>query len=641
MLNSDVLSQLKQLKKDIREANNQHEGTVKGSPGRFGFVVLNDGRECFLSPDEMQKVYPGDRVLAEVSQDDKGRDVASVISLQDSTLSYFVGRYLTRGKGHFVEPDLPGLNRWIFIPPQKRRQANVGDYILCKTLQHPFKEGKPQAEIVKVLGKGEESGLPTDYVLAKYNLGGKQPGKFNFKELQQRIDNQIARRKDLRDLAFVTIDAATTMDMDDALYAEDMEDGGWKLVVAIADPAELVDKDSDADKYARRLGSSYYFPDRVISMLHPKLANELCSLQAEQDRLALVCQLEIDATGQVLSSSIEEAVIQSKAKLAYDEVSLLFSDPEQLAGHPNAEQLKRLRQVTDALAAKRQTEALVTDEKPEYRLTLDDNKKIAEIVRKQSTPAHRVIEEAMIAANRAAAAFLEKQARQALFASHPGFRPERLEQLKQVVQEQCPDFDTNQLEKWDGYKRLIQHLAEKPAELPVAAIASRMLTRSTLSKQPVPHAGMGLPAYTTFTSPIRKYADLTVHRIIKAVLRNESSQSLSNRHLERLQEILRNGRMAVNESEHWLKCEFAKTLIDQPLAGQVQHTNGSGFQVRLLDTGIDGNINLGELAEKFKFDGVHFRHIGETRSFCLEQEVLVKIKEVDMDSKQITMVLVD
>ena len=179
MLKSDVLSQLKQLKKDIREASNQNSGLVRGSLGRFGFVVLNDGRECFLNPEEMQKVFPGDKVLAEINQDDKGRHVATIVKIQESTLNYFVGRYLVRGKGHFVEPDMAGLNRWIFIPPKKRKQAKVGDYILCKVMQHPFKEGKPQAEVVRIIGSPEKSGLPAEYALAKYNLGGKNPDRID------------------------------------------------------------------------------------------------------------------------------------------------------------------------------------------------------------------------------------------------------------------------------------------------------------------------------------------------------------------------------------------------------------------------------------------------------------------------------
>ena len=656
MLKSDVLSQLKQLKKDIREASNERDGTIKGSLGRFGFLVLDDGRECFLNPEEMQKVFPGDRVIAEISKDEKGRDVATIVKLRESRLTYFAGRYINRGKGHFAEPDLTGLSRWIFIPPKKRKQAKPGDYILCRILQHPFKEGKPQAEVVKVIGNLEQPGVPFDYVLAKYNLGGKNPGSVNGDQIRAHIKQQTTIRKDLRDTNFVTIDAATTLDMDDALHAQRTENG-WNLTVAIADPAEFVTQDSDADKYARRLGSSSYFPNRVISMLHPQLANEYCSLQPGQDRLALLCSLSIDDTGTVTASTIEEGVIQSKAKLSYLEVSEILENREEQAEKPKDEQstpvrdealsnilkdqLKCLQDIAQALHKKRRQEALITANKPEFNLLLDKNRKVEKIVPRQMTIAHQLIEEIMIAANRAAAAYLKKHAKEALYTAHSGFRPERIEQLKAVIGEQCTGFDTCQLEDWQGLKHLVGHLETNPAELPVEAIASRMLTRGMLSKVPAPHAGMGFAEYTTFTSPIRKYSDLLVHRMIKAILHQKTAKHLSRQALERLQESLRNSRNAVNECEHWLKCEYAQTLKGQAFSGRIQHINGSGFQVRLDDNGLSGTVELGPVTEKFKFDGTRFQHIGENRRFVLEQPVTVKIADVNMDKKLITMVLDD
>jgi len=661
MLKSDALSQLKQLKKDIREASNQHSGLIKGSLGRFGFVVLNDGRECFLNPEEMQKVFPGDNVTAEINEDNKGRPVATLVKVNESRLTFFVGRYLVKGKGHFVEPDLAGLTRWIFIPPKKRRQAQPGDYLLCKVMQHPFKEGKPQAEVVKILGKAERSGLPVDYAIAKYNLAGKNPALVDENKIKQHIEQQIAARTDRRDVDFITIDAASTEDMDDALYADKVE-GGWRLMVAIADPAEFISVDSDADKYARRLGSSYYFPDRVIPMLHPRLANGLCSLQPQQERLALVCGLHINASGVVTESSIEEAVINCKAKLSYDEATEIMNSTSALPAkeeaktdateadapgtnseHPQKALLLCLQEAAHALHQERAQTALVANEKPEFRLILDDNKKVSSIVNRVSTPAHRIIEEVMIATNRAAAQFLKSASKEALYSAHSGFRPERLEQIKTIVSEQCNDFEIKQLESWQGLKHLIKYVQAKPPELPLEAIASRLLTRGTFSKTPAPHAGMGLPEYTTFTSPIRKYADLTVHRIIKAALRKQPSpaKKITNRTLERLQESLRNGRSAVNESEHWLKCEYAQSLVGQSFDGHIQHTSGSGFQVRLDDSGIDGMVNLGSVKEKFKFDGTRFQHIGEKRSFCLNQPVRVTIAAVDMDKKQIDLLLAE
>ncbi|OZG75360.1 exoribonuclease R [Hahella sp. CCB-MM4] len=639
MLNSDVLSQLKQFKQDLREANNRFEGIVKGSPGRFGFVTMEEGREAFLNPDEMQRVFPGDKVLAEVSQDEKGRDVAKVVECLDSELKYFVGRYLVRGNGHFVDPDLNGLSRWIFIPPKKRKQAEVGDYILCRVLQHPFKEGKPQAEVVKIIGKDGQPGLPVDYMLAKFNLNAKNPARFDEKRAQKILEEQAKSRVDYRELPFLTIDAATTQDMDDALHAAAAENGGWTLQVAIADPASLVEEGGDIDKYARRLGATHYFPDRIVPMLPPRLANHYCSLLAGEDRLVLMCTMQISADGNIESSRIEEAVIKSKAKLSYEDVASVLDGKE--SSHEFSDQLSTLKAVTDALRQRRQQDCLITPDRPEYRLILDDNKKVTDIALKVSNAAHGVVEEAMVAANRCAAAYLAEHCKPALYMAHSGFREERIEQIQQIMSEQCPGFDASVLTQWQGLKTLMQSEEVQKSELPLAAIASRLLARGTLSRTPAPHAGMGLESYTTFTSPIRKYLDLTVHRLIKASLNSGKSPSINERMVERLQEAQRNGRNAVNGAENWLKCEFAQTLTGKPLQGTVQHTNGAGFQVRLNDTGIEGLINLGELKEKFRFDGTYFQHIGDKHQYRLEQPVEVVITQVDMDKKQITMALTE
>ncbi|WP_020410130.1 ribonuclease R family protein [Hahella ganghwensis] len=639
MLKSDVLSQLKQFKQDLREANNRFEGVVKGSPGRFGFVTLEDGREAFLNPDEMQRVFPGDKVLAEITQDDKGRDVAKVVECLSSELKYFVGRYLTRGNGHFVDPDLNGLSRWIFIPPKKRKHSEVGDYILCRVMQHPFKEGKPQAEVVKIIGKDGQPGLPVDYMLAKFNLNGKNNARFDEKQAQKVLEEQAKSRTDYRELPFLTIDAATTQDMDDALHATAKDNGGWTLQVAIADPASLIEEGGDIDKYARRLGATHYFPDRIIPMLPPKLANHYCSLLAGEDRLVLMCTIEISAEGQIESSRIEEAVMNSKAKLSYEDVAAALDSQDN--SHEFSAQLATLKAVTDALRQRRQQDCLITPDRPEYRLILDDNKKIASIEPKVSNSAHGVVEEAMVAANRCAAAYLAEHCKPALYMAHSGFRAERIEQIQQIMSEQCPGFDTSSLAEWYGLKTLMHSEEVQQSELPLAAIASRLLARGTLSQKPAPHAGMGLESYTTFTSPIRKYLDLTVHRLIKASLNNGKAPGINDRMVERLQEAQRNGRHAVNGAESWLKCEFAQTLIGKALPGTVQHTNGAGFQVRLNDTGIEGLINLGELKEKFRFDGTYFQHIGDQHQYRLEQPVEVVITQVDMEKKQITMELTE
>jgi ribonuclease R len=638
MLNSDILSQLKQFKQDLRVAHNRFEGTVRSTPGRFGFCLLDDGRDVFLSPEQMLRVLAGDRILVEVSEDDKGRLSGIPLELLSSEVKFLVGTAVCKGQAWFINADFGNSQRWLFIPPKNRKQLQEGLYIVGKLAQHPFKDSKAQVEIVNILGKADKPGIQTDYVMNKYHIQPKVRHALETPRLQAVLAAEIARRPSLTSIPFVTIDADTTRDIDDALYCETTADG-WKLQVGIADPSAFFDVSDPLDAQARLKAQTLYFPDRIVSMLPENLSLDMASLVEGKDRLALVCEMQIDRQGAICSYSLSEATLRVKHRLSYASASAMLDS--EAGSSADSAVLSSLRACSDALHEWRKTAALISADRPDYSYQLDDKGQISQIMRVEPTLAHQIVEEAMIAANRCAAKFIAEHGSEGLYSTHDGFRPERLEQIRHIMQEQFPDYDCSDLLTLDGFKKLYQFLAAYNGELSLRGIANRLLIKGALSQVPKAHFGMGLPLYTTFTSPIRRYVDLNVHRNIRAILHGTKTRWLSAQDIEQLQEKLRTGRQAMNEAEQWMKLRFAETLKGKVLDGQIVQTNGAGFIVRTDDHGIEGYVNLAQGSEKFRFDSTYFQHLGSSHHYRLEQVVKVVIQQTDEASRQVLFFLVE
>ncbi|HEB28647.1 MAG TPA: VacB/RNase II family 3'-5' exoribonuclease [Porticoccus sp.] len=648
MLDKDTLSQLKQLKQNIEDSKEYADGTVKGTQRKFGFVVLDDGREIFLSPDEMQKVFPGDRVhiLITSTQDKKTQEKkdskvkisGTVEKLLTSPLNEFTGRYIQKGQGHFVEPDLPNLSRWIFIPPQARKEAKPGDFIRCKINRHPYPKAKPQAKILEIIGSPDKTGIESDYAVSKFQLDPAWPE--NWQDSLLTVDTE--QRQDLTATPFITIDAASTLDMDDALFAQ-KTDTGWQLQVAIADPSALIAPDSELDKLARQRATSTYMPGRPTPMLPEKLANSLCSLAPQQTRPALVCQIDINADGSINNYHIIEALVCSKAKLSYKNVSTYLDNPldktkgdDQLSDCvSHGETLSVLQALSKALLTNRQEKNLVIPNRQEYRLVLNAQRKIDHIEPQQKNSANSVVEECMILANRCAATMLGENG---LFISHPGFRPERLADVRKLAEEQLnlTDIDFSSPE---GYQQLMKSIDDDSLEFPLRAVLSRLLERSRLSTEALPHHGMGLPAYTTFTSPIRKYSDLTVHRLIKNKLHQQVDTVVSQEQLGIIQQGQDNSRQARFQMEQWLKCQFMQPLVGKTFSGKISQINSNGFTVRLDEHLIEGFVETRLLKEKYSFDPMRLRLSSKTLTIELDQAIEVTVSEVDCNRRNIRFTL--
>ncbi len=633
MLNQESLTQLKGLKSQMEAEKERAEAVIKGTQARYGFAVLDDGREIFIPPQEMLKAFPQDRVQVCIRPARDNRPVADIERLVDSPLGEFTGRCVRKGKAFFVEPDLPLLNRWLFIPPQARNNVQEGDYVRCAILRHPIRDGRPQAKVLSIIGDAATPGIENMYCIAKYRLAtqwseaARQELEAN---LAEREPLETDKRRDLTDLEFVSIDAAKTLDIDDALYAE-ISDGGWRLFVAIADPTAYIDPGSTLEREIAARATSVYFHGDVLPMLPEELSQGVCALSEEKDRPALVCKIAVSDSGEVGDFEFIEARVRSRAKLSYYAVDrYLNGQYNELMSH--ATPLEALYQVYRALRAAREANELVMENRQEYRWILDDNKQIETIEPSEKLLSQKLVEECMVAANRCGAKFLAQHKANGPFVAHRGLRRDRLKEMQKFLQMHAPELAILDPTSITGYRDIMRALAQPEQALPLRQMVNRMLTRADLTTRPTVHMGMALESYTNCTSPLRKYVDFLVHQQIKAVLREQTSAALSAEELARVKERLDNAREATHTAARWLAANYLQNIArerDRPFAAHITHITSSGFNARLLENGLEVVVDLREDEEKFSFDKWTASLTSTTRRFQLEQTVELTLLSVD------------
>jgi VacB/RNase II family 3'-5' exoribonuclease len=633
MLNQDTLSQLKSLKSQMEAEKERAEAVVKGTQARYGFAVLDDGREIFIPPDEMLKVFPNDRVAVCIRPTKDNKTIADIEKLVDSPLGDFTGRCVRKGKAVFVEPDLSQLNRWLFIPPHARNGVKEGDFVRCAILRHPIRDGKPQAKVLSVIGNEQTSGIENLYSMAKYQLAVDWSGASK-KELEQQLGQcrplEAEQRRDLTDLEFITIDAAKTQDIDDALYAEISSDG-WTLFVAIADPTAYIDIDSNLHRDIAARGTSIYFHGDVLPMLPEALSQDTCALSEGCDRPALVCKVAVSDAGEVGEFEFIEATIRSRAKLSYYGVDRYLSGQgDDLMSH--ASPLEALYQVFRALRAHREENGLVMEDRQEYRWILNDNKRIENIEPYEKLLSQKLVEECMIATNRCAARFLQQHNASGPFVAHPGIRGDRVDEARKFLTMHAPAVAQTDPTTVSGYREIMRCLSSPEHALPLRSMINRLLTRAEISGAAAPHMGMALECYSNCTSPLRKYLDFLVHLQIKSVLHGQAADRVSPEVLTALARRLANARTATAEAERWLASQYLAGLAaddNVTFKARVVHINSSGFAARLNDNGLEGFVDLRKDPEKFSYDKWTASLTSTTRRFQLEQQVELRFSAVD------------
>ena len=635
MLSQDTLSQLQGLKSQMEAEKERAEAVIKGTQARYGFAVLDDGREIFIPPQEMLKAFPDDRVRVCIRPTKDNKTIADIEKLVSSPLLDFTGRCVRKGKAIFVEPDLKQLNRWLFIPPQARNGAKEGDFLRCAILRHPIRDGKPQAKVLSVIGDESTPGIENLYCIAKYRLATQWSNavKAELKESQAHIPPlETQKRRDLTDLEFVSIDSTKTLDIDDALYAEISTDG-WVLFVAIADPTAYIKPESSLHREIAARATTVYFHGDVVPMLPEELSQDTCALSEGVDRAALVCRIAISDSGEIGDFEFIEATVRSRAKLSYFAVDrYLNGQYDELMSH--ASPLETLYQIYRALRAEREQHHLVMEDRQEFRWVMNESKQIESIEPTEKLLSQKLVEECMVAANRCAARFLATHQASGPFVSHPGFRGDRTDEVQKFLTMHAPELAGLDHTTVPGYRDIMRGLAVSRHSLPLRAMVNRLLTRAELSCEPAPHMGMALDCYTNCTSPLRKYVDFLVHLQIKTVLHGTEARKVSPGTLSELKVHLGACRSATLEAENWLACNYLKRITSASAVSfnaTVTHVTSSGFTARLDDNGLTGFVDLRKDPEKFSYDKWTASLTSTTRRFQLNQSVELSFLGADED----------
>ncbi|MGY4877917.1 exoribonuclease II [Vreelandella aquamarina] len=581
-------SLLAQLKQQMRDTTPRTEGVIKATEKGFGFLETESGESYFVPPPAMKQVLHGDRVEAVIHENGDKKSVEPE-KLIEAGLDRFVARVQKREGRLAVVPDHPSIRNVLKARIKNSLdEATIadGDWVVARLVRHPLKENDRGffAQIDELVAKSDNPAVPWRVTLARHALEQECPDAGT----EWPLHDEGLTREDLTAQPFFTIDGEKTRDMDDALHVEARESGGWRLSVAIADPTAYVEEGHAADLEARTRAFTVYLPGQNVTMLPEQLADDLCSLWEGQDRPALACTLDIHADGSLGDYRFFAANVKSHAKLVYDRVSDWIEGQGDWAPADNiAEQLKALRDLTEARTAWRNEHALVFKDRPDYVFDLDAAGNVLAIRTEDRRIANRMIEESMIAANACCADFLAQHIGHGIFNVHRAFEPEKADAAQEFLAGQEINVAREALTDLTHYKELKRALESRDdAWLDVRL--RRFQGFTSMSAQPGPHFGLGLPAYATWTSPIRKYGDMVNHRLIKRVLRGEQAPAEASQQLtEQLTERRRLNRMAERDVKDWLYVRYLTPAAQNQDAfdAEIMAINRGGMRVRLLENG--------------------------------------------------------
>ncbi|NEX15086.1 MAG: ribonuclease R [Halochromatium sp.] len=630
-------------------------GRVIGHQDGFGFVKPDDGGDdLYLYPKEMRAVFHGDRIVARVTgKDRRGRLEGAVVEILERNTKSVVGRLNSESGVGFVVPDNKRLTHDVIIPSDRLGGAEQGQIVVAEITDQPTKRTQPIGRVAEVLGEHMAAGMETDISIRAHDLPVHWPP-----EVEQAItafgeqvpEEAKADRTDLRTLPLVTIDGADARDFDDAVYCE-RKPKGWKLLVCIADVSAYVTPDSALDKEGFERGNSVYFPDRVIPMLPEVLSNGLCSLNPKVDRLCMACELYVSLEGKVTRTRFFEAVMRSQARLTYDQVAAMLVEEDVELSEQYAELLPHLHELYalyQALLDARATRGAIDFDTVETKFIIDEGGRISSIEPTLRNDAHRIIEECMLAANVAAARLFQRKKMPALYRIHETPKEEKLSDLRDFLAELGLNLPGGNKPTAKDYGTLFDAVRERPDFHLIQTVLLRSMQQAMYSSDNVGHFGLAYDAYTHFTSPIRRYPDLIVHRIIKHILAGGTAADLdySKPELQQVGEHCsgteRRADEATRDVEHWLKCEFMRDKLGDEFDGTITSVQGFGLFVELDGVYVDGLVHITALDnDYYHFDPVGHRLTGERTGqvYRLGDRLRVKVAAVNLEDRKIDFVL--
>jgi ribonuclease R len=624
-------------------------GRVQGHPDGFGFLVPDEGGgDLFLSPWEMSKVMHGDRVMArEQGTDRRGRREGVIVEVLERARTRVVGRLLVEHGIRLVVPEDKRISHDLLIPPDALDGAQAGQVVVAQIIQQPDRHIKPVGRIVEVLGGYADPGMEIEIALRKHEL------PYEFREPAQALAARLPKsvrksdekdRADLRELALVTIDSETARDFDDAVHCR-AEGKGFRLWVAIADVSHYVRHDDALDLEARERGNSVYFPRRVIPMLPEALSNELCSLKPDVDRLCVACEMAIGADGEIKQYQFYPAVMHSHARLTYTAVAAALAGEESGIAAPLLPGLQALHRLYRMLARARARRGAIDFETVETRMDFDEHGKISRIVPVERNDAHRLIEECMLAANVCASDFLQAHDHPALYRIHEGPTPTKLRELREFLGEFGLSLGGGEAPQAKHYARLLEQIRGRPDTQLLQTVLLRSLKQAVYSPRNVGHFGLAYEAYTHFTSPIRRYPDLLIHRGIKAVLEGRRYHPGDWDELARhCSQTERRADEATRDVEAWLKCYFMRDRVGETFQATVSGVAAFGIFVALDTVYVEGMVHVSELGnDYYQFEAARHQLVGERtgRRFRLGDRVAVRLVRADLETTRLDFVLAE
>ncbi len=650
------------------------QGLVQGHRDGFGFVIPTDGSEdIYLSNRQMRKVFNGDEVLVRPGKKDfRGRTEGAIVEVIKHNTWQLVGRFNNEQGVYFVQPDNPKIVQEILIPREEIGEAKDGQLVTIEIIQQPDKKQRALGRVTEILGEHLAPGMEIDVAIRSHGIPHEWPKDVS--DLIQSYSPEVSdkdktHRVDLRELPLITIDGEDARDFDDAVYCERKSSGGWRLYVAIADVSHYVQIDSGLDQEARARGNSVYFPDFVVPMLPEVLSNGLCSLNPNVDRLCMVCEMTISEAGRISGYKFYEGVMHSYARMTYTQVGQYLEQNKQrdfsdLYDSTLRDVFDELYSLYGALLEQRKLRGAIEFETSETRIIFGKDRKIKQIVPTTRNDAHRIIEECMLAANVCAAKFLEHHQIDSLYRIHEPPREDKLENLKLYLSELGLSFK-GELVSSQEYGRVLGLIKDRPDAHIIQTVMLRSMNQAVYQPENKGHFGLSYPSYTHFTSPIRRYPDLMVHRAIRAVIKSTLEtnkvvrvKGVRRRKFESLYPYNETAMFAIGEQcsmterraddatrdvISWLKCEYLQQHVGEEYSGVVSAVTGFGLFVALNDMYIEGLVHITSLPQDYyRFDMSKHRLVGERTSqvFRLGDELRVRVVRVDLDERKIDFELV-
>ena len=624
---------------------------VEGHPEGFGFGVPEDGSaDLFLGPKEMQKTLHGDTVLLRIGGTDRrGRREGYITEVLTRANTRLVARLHSEHGVLFAVAENRRISQDLLVAPGENLGAQPGQVVMVELLSQPSKNSEPIAKVVEIVGNYADPGMEVEIALRKHDL----PNEFSdvAAELAARLPTTVTKRDlagrvDVRDLPLVTIDGETAKDFDDAVYCAP-EGRGYRLLVAIADVSHYVRPGDALDQEAYSRGNSVYFPRRVIPMLPEELSNGLCSLLPNVDRACMVCEMSVTATGEIKRYRFYPAVMHSQARMTYNEVASILAKPASAAPGREAlvPHLRMLEKVYRAFFKARAKRGAIDFATIETQMQFDEQGKIARIVPVERNDAHRLIEECMLAANVCASDFLAAHHHATLYRIHPGPTPEKLEAVRQFLGEVGLHLGGGDEPRARDYAEVIDKIQGRPDRDLLQTVLLRSLQQARYSPDNVGHFGLAYDAYAHFTSPIRRYPDLLVHRAIRAVLAGSvyapGSWAEIGAHCSATE---RRADEATRDVEQWLKAWFMQDRINETFEGTVSSVVHFGLFVTLDDVHVEGLIHISELGQDYyHHDLARHQLLGERtgKRYRLGDRIRIRVVRVDLETTKIDFVPAD